>query len=124
MKGPEPSMRSSAALSLDSMNSFGMIQRSWNDAMRLRKSPNGSFSLPPVFGVPSPPAPEGDAAVPGVLSLLLLLLQPTSAIAPADAPPTAAICRARLRLIRCAVIWSQYEAALVMVILLRLSSLS
>ena len=38
-------MLSSLAVSLASMNSFGMIQRSWNDAKRLRKSPNGSLSL-------------------------------------------------------------------------------
>ena len=37
------------------MNSLGMIQRSWNDAIRLRKSPNGSFSLN-VTCFPSPDA--------------------------------------------------------------------
>ena len=77
----------------------------------------GSFSaersVPPVIGLPPPePVPgDDDDVLPaaGVLPFLLLLPQPTTAIAPAEAPPIAAICNARRRLIRCATMRSQYE---------------
>src|SRR5581483_76040 len=67
-------------------------------------------SVPPGCGF-SPPV-DGLLPAEGVLSLSLLLLHPTSAIAPADAPPTAAACNARRLLMRCFVIRSQYEVAM------------
>ncbi len=45
MNAPDPSIESSEAFGLDSMKSCGMIHRSWNEAVRFRNSPNGSFSL-------------------------------------------------------------------------------
>src|SRR5205085_2787825 len=71
----------------------------------------GSFSaarqVPPVKCLPLVP-PLAVLPAPGVEPPFLLLPQPTTAIAPTEAPPITAACRARLRLTRCAVMRSQY----------------